>query len=96
MELRFLPAEFLIRRSQPCRSVRDRDLQSIPRPSHPDHEDGKEQKTRLYRVRERLLVTPSTMKPGINDESKTATIPGFVPAYQNVAAVADNANAANE
>src|SRR5713101_2134976 len=40
----FLPAEFLIRRSQPCRSARDRDLERIPWPSYPDHEDGKEQK----------------------------------------------------
>jgi hypothetical protein len=35
------------------------------------------------------------MKPRISDESKTAMIPGFVPPYQNVMAIADSANAAN-
>jgi len=29
------------------------------------------------------------MKPRISDESKTATMPGFVPPYQNVIAIAD-------
>src|SRR2546429_4730238 len=47
------------------------------------------------RTRERLLVSPSKMKPRISDESKTATIPGFVPPNQNVIAIADSANAAN-
>jgi hypothetical protein len=37
----------------------------------------------------------SEMNPRISHESKTATRPGFMPPYQKVMAIADNANAAN-